>query len=429
MVDVTSSAPSGYGNGWLNIPEHLQWTVALGLVFITYATACSLLRFRRLNDIRSRYNFPDRASFSRMTHADAQAIVYDISSLEFPLLYDLALRYALFKTYAIENIAKLLVSVSDLAKSDQAPKRYEDTEVLFSCFSHFPPSSPLLHKAVARMNYLHAPYIKSDRILNQDLLYVLYTAMVEPIRFMRLYEWRSLTEMEVAAQATLWKCIGDMMGIDYATLLGKNEWNDAIEFMEDVTRWGCKYEDSYMLPLPEVQHLGTVLVDLLLSAYPKTVRPLGYQILLVILGERMRYAFGFPEPGVATSAFTYVLLLSRQIFIRYLSLPRFSRVRYVADPDPKTGRMHHTRYLKEPWYAPATRWARWGPVALVTRATGGMVPGDGGAEMKPEGFLFEDIGPRYKMGKGVEQMAQMEEQVRVVTTRTGSCPFAIPTKA
>ena len=143
------------------------------------------------------------------------------------------------------------------------------------------------------MNYLHAPYVKSGRILNQDLLYVLYTAMVEPIRFMRLYEWRSLSEMEVAAQATLWKYVGDMMGIDYAEQLGKHDWNDSLEFMEDVTRWGNKYEDCHMLPLADVQHLGTVLVDLLLSAYPKPMRPLGHQILLVLMGERMRYAFGF----------------------------------------------------------------------------------------------------------------------------------------
>ncbi|KND88003.1 hypothetical protein TOPH_07382, partial [Tolypocladium ophioglossoides CBS 100239] len=402
MANITSSAPPGYGNGSLKIPEPLSWgAVALGLAFVACATACSLLRFRRLNDIRSRYKFPDRASLSRMTHADAQAIAYNVSSFEFPLFYDLALRYALFKTYAIENIAKLLFSASDLAKYNHAPKS----------FVLFPPSSPLLHMAVARMNHLHAPYIKSKGILNQDLLYVLNTAMVEPIRFMRLYEWRSLTEMEVAAQAMLWKCVGDMMGIDYAEQLGKNEWNDSIEFMEDLTRWGCKYEDSYMLPLLEVRHLGTVLMDLLLSAYPKTMRPLGYQMLLVL--------FDFPKPGVAILALTYVLLLSRQIFVRYLALPRFYPMRYVADPDPKTGRMHHTHYLREPWYTPATLWARWGPVAWVTRAAGGMIPGDGGAEMKPEGFLFEELGPRCKMGKGLEETALMEEQAKVVATRTG----------
>lgn len=36
-----------------------------------------------------------------MTHADAQAIVYNVSSFEFPLFYDLALRYALFKVPSI----------------------------------------------------------------------------------------------------------------------------------------------------------------------------------------------------------------------------------------------------------------------------------------------------------------------------------------
>ena len=132
---------------------------------------------------------------------------------------------------------------------------------------------------------------------------------------------------------------------------------------------------------------------------------------------------------MAVSALTYILLLSRQIFIRYLSLPRFYPMQYISDPDSRTGRMHHTHYLKEPWYTPATLWARWGPVAWITRATGGMIPGDGGAEMKPEGFLFEDLGPRSKMGMGLEETARMEEQVKWVTTRTGTCPFAIAAKA
>lgn len=141
------------------------------------------------------------------------------------------------------------------------------------------------------MNYLHAPYIKSKRILNKDLLYVLFTAMTEPERFMRLYEWRRLDEMEVAAVAMVWKYVGDMMEIDYVAELGRGQWRDAIEFKEDITRWASKYEDQYMLPLDEVRELGTVLMELLLSAYPKAIRPLGYQIVLVLFGERMRYAF------------------------------------------------------------------------------------------------------------------------------------------
>lgn len=54
------------------------------------------------------------------------------------------------------------------------------------------------------------------------------------------------------------------------------------------------------------------------------------------------------------------------------------------------------------------------------------MPGDN-AEMKPEGFLWEDIGPRSTMGKGVEQMAKMEDVVR--QRATGKCPFAMPAKS
>ncbi len=143
------------------------------------------------------------------------------------------------------------------------------------------------------MNYLHAPYIKSGRITNEDLVYVLYTAMVEPIRFFRLFEWRAMSEMEEAAQCTLWKYVGDMMEIDYAAVLGKDRWADALEFRDDVTRWACKYEEVHVRPSPEVERLGEVLIDLLLSAYPQMARPLGYQLVLVLLGEKLRYAFRF----------------------------------------------------------------------------------------------------------------------------------------
>ncbi|KHO11526.1 C6 finger domain-containing protein [Metarhizium robertsii ARSEF 23] len=386
----------------------LSWGQISLIAFVSYVSLCSFLRFRRVNKLRQRYPYPDRASLAQMTSEEAQVIVQNICSYEFPYFFDLSQQYALFRTYAVENIAKLLVSVSDLNKSDQSPKRYEDTEIIFVCFAHYAPTSSMLRKAVARMNYLHAPYIKSGRILNKDLLYVLSTAMSEPERFMRLYEWRPLLEMEVAAVASVWKYVGDLMEIDYEAELGKNQWRDAIEFLDDVSQWASKYEEQYMRPMDEFAQLGSVLMDLLLSAYPRALRPLG-----------------FPEPGVAVCALTYTLLLLRKLFLRYLSLPRFSRVVFVTEPDPTSKRMKHLHYLKEPWYTPATFWWRWGPTAWATWAAGGMVPGDN-EEMKPEGFLWEDIGPRSKMGKGSEEMAKLEEVVQ--QRATGKCPFAVPSK-
>lgn len=103
-------------------------------------------------------------------------------------------------------------------------------------------------------------------------------------------------------------------------------------------------------------------------------------------------------------------------------LPRMFGVDYLSDPDPKSGRMHKLRYLKEPWYNDATIWTRWNPVAIVTRLYGVQIPGDGGAEMKPEGLLFEDIGPKSKMGRGNEEVERLEELAR--NRVSGSCPFS-----
>jgi hypothetical protein len=142
------------------------------------------------------------------------------------------------------------------------------------------------------MNYLHSPYIKAGKILNQDLLYVLWASMFGPVRFFELYEWRPLTDMEIAALGTIWLYVGKLMGIDYQQELGQESWADGIEFMECVTLWAGSYEDEYMRPHPEIRALGKILIELLLSAYPKFMRPLIYRPALVVMGERMRYVFG-----------------------------------------------------------------------------------------------------------------------------------------
>lgn len=142
------------------------------------------------------------------------------------------------------------------------------------------------------MNYLHAPYIKSGKIRQEDLVYVLFASVVEPIRFMNKYEWRQVTDMEVAAMGTMWKYIGDMMEIDFQAVLDKNQWKDGIEFLDDLTAWAETYEDEFMRPLDEVHHLGEVLMNMMLKSYPSFVRPLTYEVVLVLLGDRLRRAFG-----------------------------------------------------------------------------------------------------------------------------------------
>lgn len=160
-------------------------------------------------------------------------------------------------------------------------------------FASFNPSSDEFIKAVSRMNFLHNPYIKAGKITNGDLLYVLWASMAEPVKFMQLYEWRAFSDMEHAALGTLWLHVGRLMGIDYKKELGKDNWANGKVFMDELTEWARGYEGIHMKPSPEVSLLGDVLMELLLSVYPKFTRSTVRQVSLVLMTEQMRWAFGY----------------------------------------------------------------------------------------------------------------------------------------
>lgn len=114
----------------------------------------------------------------------------------------------------------------------------------------------------------------------------------------------------------------------------------------------------------------------------------------------------------------------RKLCLRYLALPRMQPFLNLSDPDPITGRIDHHNFVKEPWYTPVTVWSQWSPTALLRRALGLMNPGDGGPELKPEGFLFVDLGPTRTVGKGVEETSRLAE-VANGKVSAQRCPFSV----
>lgn len=158
-------------------------------------------------------------------------------------------------------------------------------------FAQFAPTSPHLHKAIARMNYIHSPYLKSGKITQADMLYVTYASVAQSVKFLNQYEWRQLTDMEVAALVTMWKYVSDMMAIDYRTVLQKNEWKDPLEFFEDLTKWASDHEDKYMRAIPEVNALGSILMEMLLQSHPYAPKALTRSAACVLMGNRLRRAF------------------------------------------------------------------------------------------------------------------------------------------
>jgi hypothetical protein len=75
----------------------LSWGSYLVPVVLLYPIVCSVLRFRRRDAMRKKFNYSDKASLSRMTNVDAQAIIEYIAELEFPKLFEMSLQFALFK--------------------------------------------------------------------------------------------------------------------------------------------------------------------------------------------------------------------------------------------------------------------------------------------------------------------------------------------
>jgi len=90
-------------------------------------------------------------------------------------------------------------------------------------------------------------------------------------------------------------------------------------------------------------------------------------------------------------------------------------------PDPATGRYHYDFYKAHPYYTKPGFWNRWGPEAWLVWAAGGDVPGSKGQLYCPQGYKFEEVGPKKMVGKGKERTDEWEAKLAV--ERTGGCPF------
>lgn len=117
------------------------------------------------------------------------------------------------------------------------------------------------------------------------------------------------------------------------------------------------------------------------------------------------------------------MLSTRRFVLRYLSLPRpsFLKVRQLGDPDPITGRMRLNTYLGHPFYNKPGFVNRWGPGAWIQRIFGGQLPGDDD-KFIPQGYRFEEVGPKSVEKKGLDETTLWEKKLSV--ERPVGCPFA-----
>lgn len=200
------------------------------------------------------------------------------------------------QTYGIPTISDLLVATRMFSTPENASKRYEDTTVLIGEYLAHDPREERAQKAIARMNYIHGPYMKSGKISHDDLLYTLSVFITEPIRWVNLFEWRNVSDLEICALGTFWKSIGDAMEIDYTGRLERTTWRNGIEFYEDISEWAQQYEAKNMVPCATNKQTADALIPLLLFYIPRPLMPFSRQAVGVLMGERLRWAMRLVVP-------------------------------------------------------------------------------------------------------------------------------------
>jgi hypothetical protein len=97
------------------------WKLGLG-AGLSYLALVRLLRYQRQRSLARKYPYKTRADFAKMTANDAQAIMRRLFECEFPFTGEKALQFALFRTYGIPTISKLLAKTKQLSTPEFAPR-------------------------------------------------------------------------------------------------------------------------------------------------------------------------------------------------------------------------------------------------------------------------------------------------------------------
>ncbi|MFI2240485.1 oxygenase MpaB family protein [Streptomyces chrestomyceticus] len=130
------------------------------------------------------------------------------TTYEFPWDVARALELALYRTYAVPSIGRLLAETAEL--TDRTQKRYDDTALLLDSVMEHGFDSEDGRTAIRRINQMHRGY----DITNDDMRYVLCTFVVVPKRWLDQFGWRRMSEHEKHASAVYYRTLGRHMGIN-----------------------------------------------------------------------------------------------------------------------------------------------------------------------------------------------------------------------
>ncbi|MEU1146258.1 oxygenase MpaB family protein [Streptomyces sp. NPDC005863] len=229
-------------------------------------------RFARLEQIRRLDPEQDFLAIYRLT-----------TTFEFPWDYTRALELALYRTYAVPSIGRLLAQTAELTERTQ--KRYDDTALLLDAIVEHGFTGERGRTAVRRINQMHRSY----DISNDDMRYVLCTFVVVPKRWIDAYGWRRLSRHEAAAAAAYYRTLGRHLSI-----------KDIPRSYEEFEKCLDDYEDANFGWDQGAREVSDATLDLMASWYPRPLAPVLRNVTLALLDDPLLRAFRYERPGAVT---------------------------------------------------------------------------------------------------------------------------------
>ena len=211
---------------------------------------------------------------------DAWEIVRLTVFYEFPWDFNRALEVALYKTFAVPSIAKILHNTKQFENHSQ--KRYDDTDLILSEIIENGLQGRGL-QAIERLNFIHSNY----KITNEDYLYVLSTFIFDTGNWINKYGYRKLSSHEELAGFYVWKQIGEQMNIKNipTTITAFKNYHD-------------DFEKEYFVYSNANVKVAQATEDLMLSWYmPKFMFNAARPFLHAVMEPHVLKAFNFREPG------------------------------------------------------------------------------------------------------------------------------------
>ncbi|WP_435770455.1 oxygenase MpaB family protein [Nocardioides sp. SYSU DS0651] len=231
---------------------------------------------------------------------DYVEIYQNLSLYEFTWDITQALSFALFRTYAVPSIGRLLDQTGQFTGACQ--KRYDDTVLLLE--------APFVHgfeseegrTAIRRINQMHRMY----DISNDDMRYVLATFVVVPKRWIDAYGWRQLTDKELRASVNYFRTLGRHMAIQDIP----ETYDEFMHLMDDYERRHFAYDEGG-------RRVADATLDLLTTFYPRALRKPIDVFSRAMMDAPLLEAFRYDDPGPLARRLTLAGMKARARLLRH----------------------------------------------------------------------------------------------------------------